>query len=45
MDAVQVFHVRHRARKPLTHDELDELMDDEWRGFDQDFRFALLFLQ
>ena len=29
---VQVFHVRHSARKPLTRHELDELMDDqeEW---------------
>ena len=26
---VQVFHVRHSARRPLTSDELDELMDDQ----------------
>jgi len=27
--AVCVFHVRHWARKPLTNDELEELMDDQ----------------
>jgi plasmid stabilization system protein ParE len=27
--SVQVFHVRHWARKPLTNEELEELMDDE----------------
>jgi hypothetical protein len=26
---VRVFHVRHWARKPLTNDELEELMDDD----------------
>ena len=26
---VLVFHVRHWARRPLTEDELDELMDDQ----------------
>ena len=25
---VRVFHVRHWARRPLTNDELEELMDD-----------------
>ena len=27
--SVQVFHVRHWARKLLTNEELEELMDDE----------------
>ena len=27
--SVQVFHVRHWARKPLTNEELEELMDDQ----------------
>ncbi len=27
--SVQVFHVRYWARKPLTNEELEELMDDE----------------
>lgn len=27
--SVQVFHVRHWARKPLPNAELEELMDDE----------------
>ena len=27
--SVQVFHVRHWARKPLPNEELEELMDDE----------------
>ena len=26
--SVQVFHVRHWARKPLTNEELEELMED-----------------
>ncbi len=26
---VRVFHVRHWARKPLTNEDLDELMDDQ----------------
>ena len=26
---VLIFHVRHWARRPLTEDELDELMDDQ----------------
>ena len=30
---VRIFHVRHWARKPLTSEELEELMDDE---FDRD---------
>ena len=27
-ESVRVFHVRHWARKPLTREELEELMDD-----------------
>jgi plasmid stabilization system protein ParE len=26
---VSIYHVRHYARKPLTNEELDELMDDQ----------------
>jgi hypothetical protein len=27
-DAVQVFHIRHWARKPIETDELEDLMDE-----------------
>lgn len=30
--SVQVLHVRHWARRPLTNDELDELMSDQEDG-------------
>ena len=35
--SVRVFHVRHWARKPLTREELEELMDDrQERGIEEE---------